>query len=255
MTVHQPLPAISAARTGEADTRIIIVDDNIAWRFETVHYFKSFDMDAIAVSGWVELHRWLARPGSYLVILDLDLSRECGLDLLRKIHCLFHVPVILTGGRHDDDDGIVGLESGADDYLQKPLSLRELVARARTILRRKQGSCVGPSSHVIEHRGYAFNGWTLDRRCRILRDETGDQLALTKSEFSLLIAFLEKPQQTLTRMELMKAVRLNLDITDRSIDVTIMRLRRKLQNRPGVRQVIETVRSVGYNFTAAVQPY
>jgi two-component system, OmpR family, response regulator len=248
------LPAVSAARTTEADTRIIMVDDNTAWCFEMVRYFESFDIRATSVSGWLELHRRLSQPGSYLVILDLQLAREGGLDLLRKIHSLHHVPVILTGARPNDIDGILGLERGADDYLSKPLSPRELIARARAILRRKQSNDVGPSPHTIKHRRYSFNGWTLDRHSRTLRDETGNSLALTKGEFSLLIAFLEKPQQTLTRLDLMQAVRVSLDTTDRSIDVTVMRLRRKLQSHPGAPQTIETVRGVGYNFNAIVEP-
>jgi two-component system OmpR family response regulator len=251
----QPLPAVSAARTAEADPRIFIVDDDTAWRFEVVRYFESFGISATSVPGWVELHRRLSWPGSYLVILDLQLAKESGLDLLRKIHSLHHVPVILTGGRQNDIDGIVGLESCADGYLSKPLSLRELVARARAILRRKQGNDVGLSPRSITYRGYSFNGWTLDRRSRILRDETGDPLALTKSEFALLIAFLEKPQQTLTRLDLMQALRLNLDTADRSIDVTVMRLRRKLQSRPRALQTIETVRGIGYSFEAVVEPF
>jgi two-component system, OmpR family, response regulator len=257
MRVHEdrPLLAVCGARTAEPDPRIFVVDDDSAWRFEVVRCFEAFGISANAVPGWAELHRRLSWPGSYLVILDLQLATESGLDLLRKIHSLHHVPVILTGGRQNDTDGIVGLESGADDYLSKPMSLRELIARVRAILRRKQGSDVGPSPRGVTYRGYSFNGWTLDRRSRILRDETGDPLALTKGQFALLIAFLEKPQQALTRLDLMQAVRLSLDTADRSIDVTVLRLRRKLQSRPRALPTIETVRGIGYSFEAVVKPF
>jgi DNA-binding response OmpR family regulator len=173
---------------------------------------------------------------------------------LREILSRFRVPVILTGGPRNDSDGIAGLERGADDYLARPLSLRELVARTRAILRRKQGGGAGALPRDIKPRGYSFNGWTLDRSSRILRDETGEPIALTKGEFALLFAFLEKPQQVLTRLDLMRAVRLNLDTTDRCVDVRVWRLRRKLESRPGTPQTIETVRNLGYAFKADVKP-
>jgi DNA-binding response OmpR family regulator len=256
MSVHagHSLPVVSAAGAAVVDTRIIIVDGDDGRRLEMVRYIESFGINTTSVSGWPELHQWLMRPGSYLVILDLEFSGERGLDLLRKIRSRFHVPVILTGGPLNDTDGIIGLECGADDYVARPLSLRELVARARVILKRKQGNDVGLWSRSIKHRGYSFNGWTLDRRSRILRDETGDPVALTKGEFALLIVFLERPKRILTRSNLMQAVRLNLDTADRSIDVRVMRLRRKLQGRPGGPQTIETVRGLGYTFKAVVEP-
>jgi two-component system OmpR family response regulator len=252
MRVHadHSLPAVAAAGAAGMDTRITIVDGDDGRRFEMARYFESFGFNATSVSGWLELHRWLVRPGPYLVILDLELSGERGLDLLRKIRSRFHVPVILTGGPLNDTDGIVGLECGADDYLARPLSLRELVARARAILKRKPD--VGLRPDDIKHRRYSFNGWTLDRHSRILRDETGCPVALTKGEFALLVMFLERPKRILTRLDLMQALRLNLDIADRSIDVGVMRLRRKLRNRPGAPQTIETVRGLGYIFKAAV---
>ncbi|WFU75090.1 winged helix-turn-helix domain-containing protein [Bradyrhizobium sp. CB2312] len=144
----------------------------------------------------------------------------------------------------DEGNGIAGLERGADDYLARPLSLRELVARTRAILS-NQPNVAGASPHGVKPRGYSFNGWTLERRSRIMRDETGDPVALTKSEFALLFAFLEKPQEIVSRLDLMQAVRLNLDTMDRSIDVSICRLRRKLQNSPGAPEAIETVRNLG----------
>jgi two-component system OmpR family response regulator len=248
------LSVVSAAGAAAVDTRIIIVDGDDGRRFEMARYIESFGINATSVSGWLELHQWLVRPGSYLVILDLELSGNRGLDLLRKIRSHFHVPVILTGGPLNDTDGIVGLECGADDYLVRPLSLRELVARARAILKRKQGNDVGLWSHNIKNRGYSFNGWTLDRRSRILRDETGDPVALTKGEFALLVIFLERPKRILARSDLMQAVRLNMDTADRSIDVRVMRLRRKLHSRPGAPQTIETVRGLGYAFKAVVEP-
>jgi two-component system, OmpR family, response regulator len=243
-----------AAKTKGENLQVLIVDDNAAWRFEMISYFQSYDMNATSVSGGLELHRWLARPGCYLVVLDLQLANEDGLELLRKTHSLFHVPVIVTGNHRDDADGVLGLENGADDYLAKPLSLRELVARTRAVLRRKTGDKAGLSPGAL-HRGYSFEGWTLDRHCRTLHDRRGEVLTLTKSEFSLLVAFLENPQQALTREDLMQAASLNLETYDRSIDVRVLRLRRKLQKHPHPLQAIETVRGVGYNFAIDVTPF
>jgi two-component system OmpR family response regulator len=251
----KPVPAVLTAMGTATNARIIIVDDNIHSGFEMVCYFESFGMKATSVSGAPELYRRLAPSGSYLVILELQLARERGFDLLRKLRDEFHVPVILTGGSPNDTEGIVGLESGADDYLVKPVSLRELVARARAILRRKPGNVAGPPPRGLQCRGYVFNGWTLDRRVRVLRDETGEPLALTKSEFSLLTAFLEKPGIILTRVQLLHAVHLHPNIADRSIDVTVARLRRKLQNRQDAPSVIETARAIGYSLNAAVEAF
>jgi two-component system, OmpR family, response regulator len=246
---------IWAAKANSENVQVLIVDDNAAWRFEMIGYFQSYDMNAVSVSGGLELHRRLARPGSYLVVLDMQLARENGLELLRKTHSLFHVPIIVTGNRRSDADGVLGLENGADDYLAKPLSLRELVARTRAVLRRKKVDEAGVSQRGAPQRGYTFDGWTLDRRLRTLRDRQGEALALTKSEFSLLIAFVENPQQSLSRTVLMQAVRLNLDTYDRTIDVRVLRLRRKLERHPRPLQAIETVRGIGYTFAIDVTPF
>jgi two-component system, OmpR family, response regulator len=245
-----------AADVATPSCEIIIAEADPKVRYEMISYFRSFRMEAIAVSGKLELYRWLARPGPRLVILDLQWAGNHTFELLRSIHHRFGVPVILTGHeRSSDADAIIGLESGADDYVVKPLSLRELVARTRAILRRKQAGDGWQARPGVQHRRYTFNGWTLDRRSRTLRDETGETVALTKKEFALLLAFVERPQEILTRGYLMQAVRVHMDTAHRSIDVIVARLRRKLQNRPDAPETILTARAAGYSFAAVVTPF
>jgi two-component system, OmpR family, response regulator len=245
----------AAAKRARPNGEIAVIDDDPAARSELIRYFGSFYISAISVSGDLELYQWLARPGARLLILDLQTERENRLRLLRRIRSRFQVPVILTGDRGSTADGVIGLESGADDYLSKPLSLRELVARTRGIMRRRQDIDAGLARPGIQHRGYIFNGWTLDRRSRVLRDEKGEPVALTRGEIALLIAFLEQPGQILTRAYLLQALRLNPDSTDRSIDVTVARLRRKLRNFADAPETIATVRAAGYSLNAVVIPF
>jgi DNA-binding response OmpR family regulator len=188
-----------------------------------------------------------------LVILDLRLDQEEGFDLLREIRSRSDVPVIITTGhRRDEIDRVVGLELGADDYLTKPFSLRELLARIRAVFRRQEaGRAV--SQRDPERGRYRFGDWQLDRRSRRLTDPAGDQVVLTKGEYALLTAFLDAPQRPLSREHLLQATRVHEDIFDRSIDVQILRLRRKLEADRSAPQIIQTERGVGYVFTLPVE--
>jgi DNA-binding response OmpR family regulator len=164
------------------------------------------------------------------------------------------VPVIiLTGHRPDEIDRIVGLELGADDYVIKPFSLRELLARVRAVLRRQE---TGRAARTRNPKhGYRFNGWKLERRCRKLIDAHDTLVPLSKGEYALLLAFLEAPQRPLTREYLLQATHVHEDIFDRSIDLQVLRLRRKLETDPSVPRVIQTERGVGYIFAIPVEPF
>jgi DNA-binding response OmpR family regulator len=188
-----------------------------------------------------------------LVVLDLRLDQEDGLDLLREIRTRSDVPVIITtGDRRDEIDRVVGLELGADDYVTKPFSLRELLARIRAVLRRHEvGRAASPRD--AERGRYGFGGWQLDRRTRRLTDPGGTEVPLTKGEYALLTAFLDAPQRPLSREHLLQATRVHEDVFDRSIDVQILRLRRKLEADPSAPQIIRTERGVGYVFTLPVE--
>jgi DNA-binding response OmpR family regulator len=188
-----------------------------------------------------------------LVILDLRLGSEDGLDLLREVRLSSDVPVIIiTGHRRDDIDRVVGLELGADDYLTKPFNLRELLARVRAILRRFDVGRSAPPRDPERGR-FRFSGWQLDRRIRQLTDPAGAPVALTKGEYAMLLAFLEAPQRPLSREHLLQATRIHEDVFDRSIDVQILRLRRKLERDPSAPRVIRTERGVGYVFAVPVE--
>jgi two-component system, OmpR family, response regulator len=233
--------------------RILVVEDDHAMRRMVVDYLEDHNMRGLAASGQQELVRHFAAGDPDLIVLDLRLDQEDGLDLLREIRSRSDVPVIIiTGDRRDEIDRVVGLELGADDYITKPFSLRELLARIRAVLRRQEAARVAPQRDP-ELRRSKFGGWQLDRRVRRLVDPSGCQVSLTKGEYALLTAFLDAPQRPLSREQLLQATRVHEDIFDRSIDVQILRLRRKLEPDPSTPQIIRTERGVGYTFTLPVQ--
>jgi DNA-binding response OmpR family regulator len=234
---------------------IIVVDDDPALGQMVTRYLEDHHVPATSVSSRVEFNRQFESSHPSLIILDLRLGRDDGLDLLREIRTHSDIPVIITTGhRPDEIDRIVGLELGADDYIVKPFSLRELLARVRAVLRRQEIGRAARASDP-ERGGYRFNGWVLDRRGRTLIDPNAAPVPLSKGEYALLLAFLEAPQRPLTREHLLQATRVHEDIFDRSIDVQVLRLRRKLEVDPSAPRVVQTKRGVGYVFALAVEPF
>ena len=234
---------------------IVVVDDDPTLRQMLVRFLEDHNMPSRAASSRAELHRHLNGSLPSLIILDLHLGQEDGLDLLREIRSASDVPIIITTGhRCDEIDRIVGLELGADDYVTKPFSLRELLARVRAVLRRH---AMGQAARTAEPErgGYRFNGWKLERRSRRLIDGNNEQIPLSKGEYALLLAFLEVPLRPLNREHLLQATRLHQDVFDRSIDVQVLRLRRKLETDPSAPRIIQTERGVGYVFSVPVEPF
>ena len=233
--------------------RILLVDDDPAMRQMIAAFLENHSMRVVGAGCRQEMSRQLTGDEPSLVILDLQLGHEDGLDLLRDLRAHSDLPVIIaTGHRRDEIDRVVGLELGADDYLTKPFGLRELLARIRAVLRRRQAGPTGLSRDGERGR-YRFGGWQLDRRTRRLTDPKGRPVALTKGEYALLVAFLEAPERPLTREYLLQATRVHEDIFDRSIDVQVLRLRRKLEADPTSPRVIRTERGVGYVFALRVE--
>ena len=229
------------------------MEDDPALQRMILNYFLENNIRTLLASGRQEMIRQLGSTEVNLVILDLRLGQEDGLDLLREVRSNSDVPVIIiTGHRRDDIDRVVGLELGADDYLTKPFNLRELLARVRAVLRRFDSGRAAPARDPAGGR-FRFCGWQLDCKTRRLSDPTGAPVALTKGEYALLLAFLDAPQRPLSREHLLQATRMHEDVFDRSIDVQILRLRRKLERDPSAPRVIQTERGVGYVFAAAVE--
>src|SRR6266852_4422992 len=168
----------------------VVVEDDITMRHLVMNYLEEHDFCAVAASRRDEGSALMARGGPDLVILDLRLWPEGGLDLLREIRSHSDIPIIITTGhRRDEIDRVVGLELGADDYITKPFGLRELLARIRAVLRRREAGQAAAHHRDPERGRCRFGGWQLDRRGRRLSDPDGNPVVLTKGEYALLLAF------------------------------------------------------------------
>jgi len=186
-----------------------------------------------------------------LVVLDLNLPDQDGLMLAKKLLAEHDVPIVILTGRSEEMDRVLGLELGADDYVTKPFSPRELLARIRAVLRRAQ---VKPGNRRAQAlRVYRFAGFELRSGTRRLISPGGRDVELTGGEFSLLVAFLNAPKQILSRDQLLEGSRMYDDVYDRSIDVQILRLRRKLEANPSEPQLIRTERGAGYYLDCEVE--
>src|SRR5580704_13280297 len=176
-------------------TEVLLIEDDRAIREMVENYLTEHGMRVVTAGDRNGVERHFSSEEPDLVILDLQLDKDDGLDLLRAIRSRSDVPVIITTGhRRDEVDRVVGLELGADDYLTKPFGLRELLARIRAVLRRRQAG-VAASRREAAHGRSRFGGWQLDRRSRRLTDPGGAPVALTKGEYALLVAFLDAPQR------------------------------------------------------------
>ena len=239
--------------SGDRQVCVLVVEDDPALQRMILNYFLENNIRTLVASGRQEMVHHLDSTLVSLVILDLRLGQEDGLDLLREVRSSSDVPVIIiTGHRCDDIDRVVGIELGADDYRTTPFNLRELLARVRAVLRRFDIGRIAPARDPERGR-FRFSGWQLERKTRRLTDPASIPVALTKGEYALLVAFLEAPQRPLSREHLLQATRVHEDVFDRSIDVQILRLRRKLEREPSAPRVIQTERGVGYVFAAAVE--
>ena len=235
-----------------ARAHVLNVDNDPIIREAIADYLSQYEFRVTAVADGGAMHTVLAREVVDLIVLD-QLPGEDGMALARRLRNQSAIPIVMLTGRREEADRVMGLELGADDYLTKPFGLRELLARIRAVLRRRETGRIA-SQREAEQGRCRFGGWQLDRRARRLTDAGGVQVVLTKGEYALLIAFLEAPQRPLTREHLLQATRIHEDVFDRSIDVQILRLRRKLETAPSVPRIIQTERGVGYVFALPVEP-
>lgn len=224
--------------------RVLIVDDDGDIRDGLVQVFERAGFSAYSAPDVASMERLLAAKGADLIVLDLMMPGEDGLSACKRLSGKGRPPIIMLSALGDDADRIVGLEIGADDYLAKPCNPRELVARARAVLRRGRDADGGTAEAV------RFAGYKLDVARRELNDPDGVVIPLSTGEFRLLRAFVERPQRVLSREQLLDlAFDNDSEVFDRAVDVQVSRLRRKLE-RPGQAEIIRTVRGEGYLFNA-----
>ncbi len=233
---------------------IVAVDDDPSMRQMIADYLSDNELRVTAVASGRELEAVLEREAIDLLILDLRLPGEDGMQIARKLRERSDLPIIMLTGRRDEADRVMGLELGADDYLTKPFSPRELLARVRALLRRSRTNQT-VAEGLSKLRAYRFGGWELNVRLRRLTRPDGENVALTNAEFNLLVAFLAAPQRILTRSQLLDLSRLHNDeVYDRAIDVQVGRLRRKLVDRSDNSSPVKTERGVGYMFDLPAEP-
>ena len=232
---------------------ILVVDDDADLRQMVADYLGDYDLRVTGAPDGTAMREAMAHEVVDLVLLDLKLSSEDGMTLARELREASSVPIVILTGRKDDVDRIMGLELGADDYLTKPFNLRELLARIRAVLRRTQAH---PATHGESRnpQAFRFGAWELDLRSRRLTSNDGERVDLTHAEFALLAAFLGAPERILSREQLLELSRGNDEnVFDRSIDVQILRLRRKIESDPSRPKLIRTERGAGYFFNAQVE--
>lgn len=233
------------------NTRILVVDDDGEIRDLLSEFLTKHDYQVSTAGDGDEMMKSLEAESIDLIILDLMLPGEDGLTLCRKLRANKDIPIIMLTALGEETDRIVGLEMGADDYLPKPFNQRELLARIKAVLRRF--SPRPNEQHLSVKNQFLFENWRLDTVKRELHDNHDVLVPLTAGEYELLYTFLEHPQKVLNRDQLLDLAKgRSLMPYDRSIDVQVSRLRRKVELDPKNPTLIKTVRSGGYIFTASV---
>jgi two-component system OmpR family response regulator len=228
-----------------------LVEDDREIRTLVSRFLRANDLRVTTVGDGRDMDRLLRDNRIDLLVLDVMLPGDDGLEICRRLRSSSNLPVIMLTARGEDIDRIVGLEIGADDYMTKPFNPRELLARIRAVLRRGTASTIDTarSGAVLE-----FKGWRLDPNVRQLHDPSGVRVALTGAEFDLLLVFCERTRRVLSRDQL-------IDLTqgrgaapfERSVDVLVSRLRQKMEQDPREPNLIQTIRGGGYMFSPEVQ--
>jgi two-component system OmpR family response regulator len=238
----------------ERTPHILIVDDDREICSLTSQILTRHGFRVSTARDGIEMFRVLEAARIDLLVLDLMLPGEDGLTLCRRLRGDSTIPVVMLTAMGEEIDRIVGLEMGADDYLPKPFNPRELLARIKAVLRRTNQVSAGGADIVATGRVLSFDTWQLDLTKRELRKIDGEIIPLSSGEFDLLQAFAEHPQRVLNRDQLLDLSRGRAAaLYDRSIDIQVMRLRRKVEIDPKDPQLIKTVRSGGYMLTASVR--
>jgi len=233
----------------EAASTVLIVEDDAVIRRLVSEALRNEGFGVEAAEDAAEMDAILVRTRPDLVILDVMLPGEDGLSICRRLHAHERFPILMLSAKSDEIDRVVGLETGADDYLVKPFGPRELIARVRAMLRR------GPRVHSPLGRRFSVGSLTVDLDARQVIDAQSAPVALTSAEFDLFACFIQRPRRVLTRDQIGKWTRGRIpDPLDRSIDMIVSRLRRKLDRSSKDANLISTVRNGGYLLTAHVTP-
>ncbi|HEX6613973.1 MAG TPA: response regulator [Rhodanobacteraceae bacterium] len=233
-------------------THLLVVDDDAELQDLLRRYFVREGFEISIAGNGAGMREALARNPVDLVLLDLGLPGEDGFALTRQLRESWNGAVIIITGRGESVDRVVGLELGADDYVTKPFDLRELLARVRSVLRRS--AAARQREQGQDDAPFHFAGFRLDPLTRTLRDAAGKDVPLTSGEFDLLRALLDQPNRVLSRDDLMDRIHgRSAGPYDRSIDVQIGRLRRKIEAEPAQPELIKSVRGAGYLFTPRIR--
>ncbi len=243
----------AAAMTSAVAPHILVIDDDPDVCELVTEYLGNHDMRVSAGSSGDEMFALFDREAIDLVLLDLKLPGEDGMQLARALRERAGVPIVLLTGRNEEADRVMGLELGADDYVTKPFSPRELLARVRAVLRRYQVQATLPERDNTR-RAYRFSGWELNLRTRRLLAPDGTSVELSNGEFSLLNALCRAPRRVLSRDQLLSMSRLHeAEVYDRTIDVQIRRLRLKVEVDRSRPELIVTERGAGYRLASDVE--
>jgi DNA-binding response OmpR family regulator len=243
---------VAAAVSSLPRPHVLVVDDDASVRRLVDDYLLENDFRVSGAATGAELMSALGAQVIDLVLLDLRLQGEDGMQLLRQVRAHSQIPVIILTGRSEEADRVMGLELGADDYLTKPFSPRELLARIRTVLRRTHAGQEVHGAPVC--RAYRIPGWELNLRTRKLTAADGSQVPLSNGEFNLLAALLSTANRVVSRDQLIEmSRRYDNEVYDRAVDVQILRLRRKLERNPAEPQIILTERGAGYRIAVPVE--
>ncbi|UWE14262.1 response regulator [Herbaspirillum huttiense] len=226
--------------------KILVVEDDHSMRQLLVEYLAGHGLPADSAINAAEANAALAARSYDLVLLDLGLPDADGAELARQWRRESNMSIICVTGRDEEADLVMGLELGADDYITKPFSLREVLARVRAVLRRTGQVTQTPVTRGKHPRAYQFAGWNLNLNTRRLTAPDQRSVALTNAEFNLLVVFLSAPGRIISREQLIEGTRAFDDVYDRAIDVQILRLRRKLEADPKNPALLRTERGAGY---------
>ncbi|SIO03977.1 two-component system response regulator ArcA [Salinivibrio sp. ES.052] len=233
--------------------QILIVEDEQVTRNTLKSIFEAEGYNVFEASDGDEMHQVLSNHHVHLVIMDINLPGKNGLLLARELREQGDMALMFLTGRDNEVDKILGLEIGADDYITKPFNPRELTIRARNLLTRALSSVNG-SEEKRNVDVYTFNGWTLDINSRSLINPEGETFKLPRSEFRALLHFCENPGKIQTRAELLKKMTgRDLKPHDRTVDVTIRRIRKHFESHSDTPEIIATIHGEGYRFCGEIE--